>query len=251
VSTTDVSAIRLRHAAANAGLADGPNAKPTKMRHLCKSMQKAVQDTAGRLLAIIGISGPSPSGSTPVPEGFSRIQINHHGLCKNMQKAVQDAACRLAIIGISGPSPSGSTPVPEGFSRIQITHHELRHRVCGSPLVAIVSPLNFRMSTTDVSTIRLGHAAANAGLADGPNAKPTKMRHLCKNVQKAVQDTACRLLTIGTSGPSPSGSTPVPEGFSRMQITHHKLCYRFRACHMHSHADSFKSNSCAASISRR
>jgi hypothetical protein len=91
-------------------------------------------------------------------------------------------------------------------------------------LVAIASPLNFRISTTEVSAIRLGHAAANAGLADSPDAKPTKMRHLCKNMQKAVQDTAGRLLAIiGISGPSPSGSTPVPEGFSRIQIIHHKL----------------------------
>jgi hypothetical protein len=90
--------------------------------------------------------------------------------------------------------------------------------------LAIASPLDFRMSTTEVSAIRLGHAAANAGLADGPDAKPTKMRHLCKNMQKAVQDTAGRLLAIiGISGPSPSGSTSVPEGFSRIQITHHKF----------------------------
>jgi hypothetical protein len=138
-----------------------------------------------------------------------------------MQKAVQDTAGRL--LTISGPSPSGSTPVPEGFSCIQIIHHELGHCVCGSPHVAIVSPLNFRMLTTDVSTIRLGHAAANAGLANGPNAKPTKMCRLCKSMQKAVQDTACRLLTIGTSGPLPSSSTPVPEGFSCIQIIHHEL----------------------------
>jgi len=168
VSTTDVSTIRLRHAAVNAGLADGPDAKPTKMRHLCKSMQKAVQDTAG---------------------------------------------CLLAIISISGPSPFSSTPIPEGFSHIQITHHELGHRVRGSPCVAIVSPLNFRMVTTDVSAFRLGHAAANAGLADGPDAKPTKMCHLHKSMQKAVQDTACCLLTvISISGPSPFGSTPVSQG---------------------------------------
>ncbi len=45
----------------------GPPGKPAKMHHLCKNMQKAVQDTAGRLLAIIGISGPSLSSTTPVP----------------------------------------------------------------------------------------------------------------------------------------------------------------------------------------
>jgi hypothetical protein len=102
----------------NAGLADGPNAKPTKVRYLCKSMQKVVQNTAGCLLAI------------------------------------------------SGPLPSGSTPIPEGFSHIQIIYYELGHHVHGSPHIAIVSPLNFRMSTTDVSAICLEHAAANAGLAD-------------------------------------------------------------------------------------
>jgi len=80
ISTTEFSAIRVGHAAANAGPPIGPNAKPTKMHHLCKNMQKAVQDTAGRLLAIIGISGPSLSSTTPVPEGFSRVQITHHKL---------------------------------------------------------------------------------------------------------------------------------------------------------------------------
>jgi hypothetical protein len=48
------------------------------MRHLCKNMQKAVQGTASRFLAIIGISGPSLSSTTAVPEGFSRVQITHH-----------------------------------------------------------------------------------------------------------------------------------------------------------------------------
>jgi hypothetical protein len=48
------------------------------MRHLCKNMQKVVQVTVSRFLTIIGISGPSLSGTTPVPEGFSRVQITHH-----------------------------------------------------------------------------------------------------------------------------------------------------------------------------
>jgi|SRR6266850_3026768 len=48
------------------------------MRHLCKNLQKAVKDTASRFLAIISITGPSLSGTTPVPEGFSRVQITHH-----------------------------------------------------------------------------------------------------------------------------------------------------------------------------
>jgi len=61
ISTTDISAsaIRAGHAAANAGLTVSPDTKPTKMHHLCKDMQKAVQDTATRLLVIIiSISGP-------------------------------------------------------------------------------------------------------------------------------------------------------------------------------------------------
>jgi len=91
-------------------------------------------------------------------------------------------------------------------------------------LIAIASPLNVMISTTEFSAIRVGHAAANAGPPVGPNTKPTKMHHLCKNMQKAVQDTAGRLLAIiGISGPSLSSTTPVPEGFSRVQITHHKL----------------------------
>jgi hypothetical protein len=79
MTTTDVSAIRLGHAAANAGALLGPDAKPPKMRHLCKNMQKAVQNTATRLLTIIGISVPSLSGTTPVPEGrLSRIHFSYH-----------------------------------------------------------------------------------------------------------------------------------------------------------------------------
>ena len=91
-------------------------------------------------------------------------------------------------------------------------------------LVAIASPLNVMISTTEFSAIRVGHAAANVGPIVGPDTKPSKVHHLCKNMQKAVQDTAGRLLTIiGISGPSLSSTTPVPEGFSRVQITHHKL----------------------------
>jgi len=91
-------------------------------------------------------------------------------------------------------------------------------------LVAVASPLNVMISTTEFSAIRVGHAAANAGPTVGPNTKPTKMHHLCKNMQKAVQDTAGRLLAIiGISGSSLSSTTPVPEGFSHVQITHHKL----------------------------
>jgi hypothetical protein len=49
------------------------------MRHLCKNMQKAVQNTATRLLTIIEISGPSLSNTAPVPEGrLSRIHFTYH-----------------------------------------------------------------------------------------------------------------------------------------------------------------------------
>jgi hypothetical protein len=80
ISTTEFTAIRVGHAAANVGPTVSPDTKPTKMHHICKNMQKVVQDTAGRLLAIIGISGPSLSNTTPVPEGFSRVQITQHKL---------------------------------------------------------------------------------------------------------------------------------------------------------------------------
>ncbi|KAF8468000.1 hypothetical protein DFH94DRAFT_777826 [Russula ochroleuca] len=90
---------------------------------------------------------------------------------------------------------------------------------------AAPNPDKLMMTTTDVSAIRLGHAAANAGALLGPDAKPPKMRHLCKNMQKAVQNTATRLLTIiGISVPSLSGTTPVPEGrLSRIHFSYHKV----------------------------
>jgi len=88
--------------------------------------------------------------------------------------------------------------------------------------VAVANPLHVMITTTDVSAFRLGHAAANVGPAVDPDTKPTKMRHLCKNMQKAVQDTTARLLSIiGISGPGPAS---VPDGgLTRVQITHHKL----------------------------
>lgn len=91
--------------------------------------------------------------------------------------------------------------------------------------VAAPNPVKLTISTTDVSAIRLGHAAANTGPPVGPDAQPTRMRHLCKNMQKAVQSTATRLLTIiGISGPSLSNTAPVPEGrLSRIHFTYHKI----------------------------
>ena len=58
-----------------------PDAKPIRMHHLCKNVQKAAQNPATRLLTIIGISGPLLSGSSNAPEDrFSRIQITYHKL---------------------------------------------------------------------------------------------------------------------------------------------------------------------------
>ncbi|KAI9450304.1 hypothetical protein BJY52DRAFT_1303226 [Lactarius psammicola] len=75
-----VSPLRLGHAAANmgppaaSGFSEG-QPKP-RVRHLCKNMQKAMQGTASRLLAFIGIGGPSLAVTAPVPEGgVTRIQI--------------------------------------------------------------------------------------------------------------------------------------------------------------------------------
>jgi len=91
--------------------------------------------------------------------------------------------------------------------------------------VAAANPLNVMVASKDVSPMRLGHAAANVGpggssdFSDG-EPKP-KMRHICKNMQKAVQGTASRLLAfIGIGGHSLAISAPVPEGgVTRIQIT--------------------------------
>jgi hypothetical protein len=83
VASKDVSPMRVGHAAANGGasasdFSDG--APKPRMRHLCKNMQKAVQGTASRLLAFIGIGGHSVTVSAPVPEGgVTRISITTSG----------------------------------------------------------------------------------------------------------------------------------------------------------------------------
>jgi len=88
--------------------------------------------------------------------------------------------------------------------------------------LAVANPLHVMITTTDVSAFRLGHAAANVGSTVDPDTKPTKMRHLCKNMQKVVQDTAARLLSIiGISG---TGPAPISDGgLTRIEITHHNL----------------------------
>jgi hypothetical protein len=80
------------------------------------------------------------------------------------------------------------------------------------------------MASKDASPIRMGHAAANAGPGanDFSVGKPKpKVRHLCKNMQKAVKGTASRLLAlIGIGEHSVSVTAPVPEGgVARIQIT--------------------------------
>jgi len=99
--------------------------------------------------------------------------------------------------------------------------------------LAAANPLHVMMSPKDVSPLRMGHAAANAGANDLSDGKPKpRMRHLCKNMQKAVQGTASRLLAlIGIGEHSVSVTAPVPEGgVTRIQITTsgplHKVGFR-------------------------
>jgi len=91
--------------------------------------------------------------------------------------------------------------------------------------IAAPNPLRLTISTTDIPAIRLGHAAVNTGPSVGLDAQPTRMRHLCNNMQKAVQNTATRLLTIiRFSGPSLSNTAPVPENRpGRIHFTYHRV----------------------------
>ncbi|KAI9508603.1 hypothetical protein F5148DRAFT_1194629 [Russula earlei] len=93
ISTTEVSAFRLGHPAANPGPSVVPDTKPTRMRHLCKNMQNAVQDTTARLLSIIGIgvpslAGPAPASAyhklapVPVIDSAFVIKVEDHGVHK-------------------------------------------------------------------------------------------------------------------------------------------------------------------------
>jgi len=117
ISTTDVSAIRLGYAAANAGSSVGPDAKPTKMRHLCKNMQKAVHNTATRLLIMMGISGPSLSGTNPLPEGrYSRIHFTFH---KIIPVPIVDSA-----VALEGEDPQDGRH-PDGT----VMHHHGMHKL--------------------------------------------------------------------------------------------------------------------------
>ncbi|KAH9173494.1 hypothetical protein EDB89DRAFT_699395 [Lactarius sanguifluus] len=78
IASKDLSLMRLEHAEANTGPAAADGQPKPRMRHLCKNMQKAVQGTASRLLAFIGIGRPSLAVTAPVPNlkgGIMRIQI--------------------------------------------------------------------------------------------------------------------------------------------------------------------------------
>lgn len=106
--------------------------------------------------------------------------------------------------------------------------------IAGAGLAA-ANPLHVMMTSKDASPIRMGHAVANAGPGanDFSDGKPKpKMRHLCKNMQKAVQGTASRLLAlIGIGEHSVAVTAPVPEGsVTRIQITTgpmpHKVGFR-------------------------
>ena len=67
------------NAAANSGPPVSPDAHPAKMHHLCKNVQKVIQNTTIRLLMILRISGPSLSDTAPVPEGhLSHIHFSYH-----------------------------------------------------------------------------------------------------------------------------------------------------------------------------
>jgi len=115
LSTTDIPAIRLGHAAANTGPPVGPAAQP-RMRHLCKNMQKAVQNTATRLLTIIGISGPSLSNTAPIPEGrLSRIHFTYHNIIS--VPVIHPAVALEAGDFQGGPQPDGTV----------MRHHEVHN----------------------------------------------------------------------------------------------------------------------------
>ena len=69
-------------------------------------MQKAVQNTAARLLTIIGISGPTLSNTGPVPEGcLSRIRFTYH-------KIISVPVIHPAVVLEVGDSQGG--PQPDG-----------------------------------------------------------------------------------------------------------------------------------------
>ena len=79
MASNEASPICIGHAVANAEprTSNFPDSKPKpKMCYLCKNMQKAIQGTASRILALIGLSENSVTVTASVPEGsVTHIQI--------------------------------------------------------------------------------------------------------------------------------------------------------------------------------
>ncbi|KAI0041462.1 hypothetical protein FA95DRAFT_1576341 [Auriscalpium vulgare] len=74
VSTSEVSAFRLGHPAANAVPSVDANGKPTRVRHMCKAMQKSVQDSVSRIMAAVGFTGDANSQ----PKEHHPTVVVHH-----------------------------------------------------------------------------------------------------------------------------------------------------------------------------
>ena len=103
------------------------DAKPTKMRHLCKNMLKAVQNTTTRvsnILSNVCIRCPVPHPFPTQPHTF--LQSQDHSVYSLLKTSVQNTTIRLLtiivrVIGISMPSLSGTTPFPMATSAASIS----------------------------------------------------------------------------------------------------------------------------------
>ena len=103
------------------------DAKPTKMRHLCKNMLKAVQNTTTRvsnILSNVCICCPVPH---PFPtQSHTFLQSQDHSVYSLLKTSVQNTTIRLLtiivrVIGISMHSLSGTTPFPMATSAASIS----------------------------------------------------------------------------------------------------------------------------------
>ena len=74
---------------------------------LCKNVQKAIQNTATRLLTIIGIGGPSLSNTASVPEGrLSHIHFTYRKIIS--VPVIHPAVALEAGDSQGGPQPNGT-----------------------------------------------------------------------------------------------------------------------------------------------